>query len=57
MKIFGTIALCGLTLICSGVARAQEGEAKLVDEVVAKVNGSVILRSAYLQRSRSCSKI
>ena len=49
MKIFGTIALCGLTLVCAGVTRAQEADAKLVDEVVARVNGSVILRSAYLR--------
>ncbi len=39
--------ICALATILSGAARAQEGEAKVVDAVVARVNGAVILKSAY----------
>lgn len=49
MKAVRMITLCGFALVLGGMARAQEGEAKLVDEIVARVNSSVILRSAYLR--------
>lgn len=51
MKLFRTLSLVGLALALGGAARAQEGEAKLVDEVVARVNANVIMRSA-LQRAQ-----
>jgi PPIC-type PPIASE domain/SurA-like N-terminal domain len=38
---------CAVAAIFSTAARAQEGEAKIVDAVVARVNGAVILKSAY----------
>lgn len=41
------LAFGAIVLALTGAARAQEGEAKLVDEVVARVNSSIILRSAY----------
>lgn len=49
MKLRRIVALCGLGLLVlgAGVGLAQEGESKLVDEVIARVNSSVILRSAY----------
>ena len=47
MKIIKALALLTLLAFSAGVARAQEGEAKLVDEVVARVNTDVIMRSAY----------
>jgi parvulin-like peptidyl-prolyl isomerase len=34
-------------LICGNIAFAQEGDAKLVDEVIARVNSAVIMRSAF----------
>ncbi len=49
MKLFRTGALCVSLFMIASVVRAQEGEAKLVDEIVARVNSSVILRSAYLR--------
>jgi parvulin-like peptidyl-prolyl isomerase len=43
--------LLGIALLCVPVfahaAFAQEGEAKLIDEVIARVNASVIMRSSY----------
>lgn len=47
MKFFRILMICALATILSGAARAQEGEAKVVDAVVARVNGAVILKSAY----------
>lgn len=38
-----------LALALAGAARAQDGDVKLVDEVVARVNGAIILRSAYMR--------
>ena len=47
MKTLKALALVLVALVSGGVARAQEGEAKLVDEVVARVNSTPILRSVY----------
>ncbi len=49
MKLIRCSALCLALVMIAGVARAQEGEARVVDEIVARVNSSVILRSAYLR--------
>ncbi|MEP7274061.1 MAG: peptidyl-prolyl cis-trans isomerase [Acidobacteriota bacterium] len=52
MKFFRCGAACLsmlLIAVLAAEARAQEGEAKVVDEIVARVNSSVILRSAYLR--------
>jgi parvulin-like peptidyl-prolyl isomerase len=47
MKTFKALALLGVALLTGGVARAQEGELKVVDEVVARVNSDFIMLSAY----------
>ncbi|MDX2034166.1 MAG: peptidyl-prolyl cis-trans isomerase [Blastocatellia bacterium] len=47
MKIMRLFVLLGITLLCVSSARAQEGEAKLIDEVIARVNAGVIMRSSY----------
>lgn len=47
MKIMRLLVLLGISLFCVASARAQEGEAKLIDEVIARVNAGVIMRSAY----------
>jgi parvulin-like peptidyl-prolyl isomerase len=47
MKFFRILMTCAVAAIFSTAARAQEGEAKIVDAVVARVNGAVILKSAY----------
>jgi parvulin-like peptidyl-prolyl isomerase len=47
MKLIMSIVLLGVTLIGTRHALAQEGEAKLVDEVIARVNAGVIMRSAF----------
>lgn len=47
MKLIKSIVLLGVALIGTGRALAQEGEAKLVDEVIARVNAGVIMRSAF----------
>ncbi len=47
MKTFKALMLLGIALLLVNTARAQEGEAKAVDEVVARVNADFILRSAY----------
>jgi peptidyl-prolyl cis-trans isomerase SurA len=39
--------LLGILLFSGQIALAQEGEAKLVDEVIARVNAGVIMRSAF----------
>jgi len=41
-----------ILLICTGAVFAQEGEAKLVDEVIARVNAGVIMRSAFESAQR-----
>ncbi len=47
MKLIMSIVLLGVTLTGARGALAQEGEAKLVDEVIARVNAGVIMRSAF----------
>jgi parvulin-like peptidyl-prolyl isomerase len=47
MKLMMSIVLLGFTLTGARGAFAQEGEAKLVDEVIARVNSGVIMRSAF----------
>ncbi len=47
MKLIKSIALLVIALMSAGVASAQDGEAKLVDEVIARVNAGVIMRSAF----------
>jgi parvulin-like peptidyl-prolyl isomerase len=47
MKYPNLAILLGIALLCAHVAYAQEGEAKLVDEVIARVNANVIMRSAF----------
>lgn len=47
MKYSMIAILLGLALISAQKAYAQEGEAKLVDEVIARVDASVIMRSAF----------
>ena len=49
MKIFKALTLLGIALLCVSPLRAQEGEAKPVDEVVARVNADFILKSAFLR--------
>jgi peptidyl-prolyl cis-trans isomerase C len=47
MKKFPALMMLGLALLCVSTARAQEGETKVVDQVVARVNSDFIMRSAY----------
>jgi parvulin-like peptidyl-prolyl isomerase len=47
MKSSKIFILLGIALLCANIAYAQEGEAKLVDEVIARVNTGVIMRSAF----------
>jgi parvulin-like peptidyl-prolyl isomerase len=47
MKLVMLIGLLGVVLTGTGRVLAQEGEAKLVDEVIARVNSGVIMRSAF----------
>jgi parvulin-like peptidyl-prolyl isomerase len=47
MKYSKLAILLGIALLCANRAYAQEGEAKLVDEVIARVNTGVIMRSAF----------
>jgi parvulin-like peptidyl-prolyl isomerase len=47
MKKMRIIAAGFLALALTGAARAQEGELKPVDQVIARVNSSIILKSAY----------
>ena len=47
MKGLKTLLLLGMTLFSVTFAYAQEGEAKLVDEVIARINTGVIMRSAF----------
>jgi parvulin-like peptidyl-prolyl isomerase len=47
MRYSNLAILLGIALLCAHVAYAQEGEAKLVDEVIARVNAGVIMRSAF----------
>ncbi len=47
MKLMRLVVLCGMALLCVVSARAQEGDSKPIDEVIARVNAGVIMRSAY----------
>jgi peptidyl-prolyl cis-trans isomerase SurA len=47
MNYSRSILLLGILLFSGQLALAQEGEAKLVDEVIARVNAGVIMRSAF----------
>jgi parvulin-like peptidyl-prolyl isomerase len=47
MRLIKSIILLGISLMWTNAAYAQEGEAKLVDEVIARVNSGVIMRSAF----------
>ena len=47
MKLIAKFVLLGAALACAGTARAQSGEDHPVDEVIARVNSSVIMRSTY----------
>src|SRR5262245_16337939 len=47
MRLIKSVFLLGIALTCATVGYAQEGEAKLVDEVIARVNSGVIMRSAF----------
>jgi parvulin-like peptidyl-prolyl isomerase len=47
MKSSKIFILLGIALLCAQLAYAQEGEAKLVDEVIVRVDTGVIMRSAF----------
>jgi peptidyl-prolyl cis-trans isomerase SurA len=47
MKALKALALLSALFLSANLARAQEGEAKEIDSVIARVNTSVILRSSY----------
>jgi parvulin-like peptidyl-prolyl isomerase len=52
MKSSKIYILLGIALLCAHVAYAQEGEAKLVDEVIVRVDTGVIMRSAFEAEQR-----
>jgi len=47
MKLVAKLFLLGIALSCAATAYAQTGDEKPVDEVIARVNAGVILRSTY----------
>jgi peptidyl-prolyl cis-trans isomerase SurA len=47
MKLIKVVLLLGIVLLGANLAFAQEGEAKPIDEVIARVNAGVIMRSAF----------
>ena len=47
MKLIARFVLLGIGLACAGTAYAQTGDEKPVDEVIARINAGVILRSTY----------
>jgi parvulin-like peptidyl-prolyl isomerase len=47
MKIRFTLVIVSLLLLCAANVLAQEGEAKLIDEVIGRVNAAPIMRSAF----------
>jgi parvulin-like peptidyl-prolyl isomerase len=53
MKLIKCIVLLGIALGSVTLAWAQDSEAKLVDEVIARVNAGVIMRSAYEAEQRN----
>lgn len=52
MKLFRALLVFGFAFICAASALAQEGEAKLVDEVIARVNAAMIMKSDYDRAQR-----
>jgi hypothetical protein len=56
MKMIKSIVLLGIALISTplifNAVFAQESDAKLIDEVIARVNSGVIMRSTYAQTRR-----
>lgn len=52
MKLFRSTILLGIMLAGAGAVFAQDGEAKLVDEVIARINSGVIMRSAFESAQR-----
>ena len=53
MKVIKVALLLGIALSCANIAFAQENESKPVDEVIARVNAGVIMRTAYEEMQRS----
>jgi parvulin-like peptidyl-prolyl isomerase len=53
MKYSKLAILLGIALVCAHVAYAQESEAKLVDEVIARVGTGVIMRSTFEAESKA----
>jgi len=47
MKLIKVVLLLGIALLGVNFAYAQENDAKPIDEVIARVNASVIMRSAF----------
>src|SRR5262245_18665919 len=47
MKLIKVVLLLGIALLGANFAYAQENDAKPIDEVIARVNASVIMRSAF----------
>lgn len=52
MKLFRALLVSGFVFLCAASALAQEGEAKLVDEVIARVNAAMIMKSDYDRSQR-----
>ena len=53
MKTIRWNVLLAIALLCAPLALAQEGDAKLIDEVIARVNAGVIMRSAFEDAQKS----
>lgn len=47
MKLFASIIWLGIVVACAAPVMAQSGEERPVDEVIARVNAGVIMRSAF----------
>jgi len=47
MKLIKAVLLLGIALLGASFAYAQENESKPIDEVIARVNAGVIMRSAF----------
>src|SRR5262245_3787509 len=52
MKLMKTFLLLGIALLGAKFVYAQESEAKPVDEVIARINSGVIMRSAFESAQR-----
>lgn len=46
-RLINTVLLLGFTMLGANIALAQEGDSKPIDEVIARVNAGVIMRSAF----------